>query len=102
MSSPLQLLARRALPSPPSSSRSLVPTRAFSSSPASQLARMTLIGRLTKDAEVRPTHAGKDAVRYTVATSYGPKDNRRTNFWNIMYFVENEGRKEFMANLSKG
>lgn len=63
------------------------PARAlFSTTAASQdVARMQLLGRLTADPEVRPTKAGKEYARYTVATTdpIGPPDENGGAFCDV-------------------
>lgn len=83
---------------------SKVPTissRAFSTSRASQLARLTLVGRLGADPELAETPKGTQLVRYSIGTSYGPKENRQTSWFRVSSFVDGPQR-DFVLGLSKG
>ncbi|KAI9747661.1 MAG: ssDNA-binding protein, mitochondrial [Candelina submexicana] len=88
----LRLLAR---PAP----RTL--TRAFSTTPASKLARMTIVGRLAAEPEPVATSTAKDLTRYAVATSYGPADNRQTSYFRVTCFDEGP-KRDYLLGLPKG
>lgn len=72
------------------------------------MSRIQLIGRLVADPEVRTTRAGKDYIRYAVATTdpLGPpaEDGERppptTSFHNIFAF--GEGPVSRLTNIKKG
>jgi hypothetical protein len=77
-------------------------TRAFSSTTPRPLARISIIGNLGGPPELKATSTGNEIMRYAVATSSGPADNRQTNWFNITAF-ENEGpRRDFFMSLPKG
>ena len=76
--------------------------RAFSTTPAPQVARMTIIGRLAAEPEVQATATGNDVIRYAVGTSYGPKDNRQTSWFRIASFEQEGPRKDYLMGLQKG
>jgi len=83
---------------------SKVPTissRAFSTSRASQLARLTLVGRLGADPELAETSKGLQLVRYSIGTSYGPKESRSTSWFRVTSFAEGPQR-DFIMGLTKG
>lgn len=86
------------------SSRGLNPSlaaRAFSSTPSSALARITIIGRLGAEPELSPTSTGRDVIKYSVGTSFGPKDNRQTSWFRVASFAEGPQR-ELLLGLAKG
>ena len=77
--------------------------RSFSSTPSSQLARMTLVGRLGTDPEVLRTPNGRDIVKYAVAVGSGPPDNRHTSWFRISAFpLEGSVQRDKVMGLSKG
>ena len=84
--------------------RTLAPLRRhFSTTPRSQLARLTLVGRLGADAEVTITPSGQQLVKYVVGTSYGPKDNRQTSWFRVACFpAPGTAQGELMTGLEKG
>lgn len=76
--------------------------RAFSSSPAHSIARLTLTGRLGGDPELHATSSGQELVKYSVATTHGPRDNRQTNWWRVTNFVPEGSQRDFVLGLQKG
>ena len=77
-------------------------TRAFSSTIPSQLARLTLVGRLGTDPEVSETAKGS-VIKYAVGTSYGPKDNRQTSWFRVASFApEGSAQRDYLMGLQKG
>ncbi|KAJ9482281.1 hypothetical protein VN97_g11159 [Penicillium thymicola] len=77
-------------------------TRAFSSSPAHSLARLTLTGRLGAEPELQATSSGQEIVKYTVATSHGNRENRQTTWWRVTNFVPEGAQRDFVLGLQKG
>ena len=75
--------------------------RAFSSTRASQLARMTLVGRIGTDPELAETSTGS-VVKYVVGTSYGPKENRKTSWFRIASFAPEGPSRDYVMGLNKG
>ncbi len=75
--------------------------RAFSTTPPSQIAKMTIVGRLAADPEPITTSAAVPLTRYTVATSHGPKDNRQTSFFRVTSFDQGP-RRDYVMGLTKG
>ena len=95
----MSFLLRR--PSPLSTSLRSA-TRTFSSTTPSQLARLTLVGRLGTDPEVSDTKAGS-VIKYAVGTSYGPKDNRQTSWFRVASFApEGSAQRDYLMGLQKG
>ncbi|KAJ5197014.1 hypothetical protein N7449_007493 [Penicillium cf. viridicatum] len=76
--------------------------RAFSSSPANSIARLTLTGRLGAEPELHATSSGQEVVKYTVATSHGNRDNRQTSWWRVANFAPEGGQRDFVLGLQKG
>ncbi|KAJ5602979.1 hypothetical protein N7537_005935 [Penicillium hordei] len=76
--------------------------RAFSSSPANSIARLTLTGRLGVEPELQATSSGQEVVKYTVATSHGSRDNRQTSWWRVTNFVPEGSQRDFILGLQKG
>ncbi|KAJ9096417.1 hypothetical protein QFC21_005239 [Naganishia friedmannii] len=88
---------------------SMVQARTFSSTPvAKDIARVSLIGRLTRDPEVRKAKNDNDYVAYDIAVSQGytaPDENgqrqqRPANYYRIWSFRENS--IPGIMNLTKG
>jgi hypothetical protein len=76
-------------------------TRAFSTSSPHSLARMQIIGRLGAIPEVTSSSTGRDIIRYTVASDYGPAENRQTSWFRVASFAEGP-RKDYLLSLPKG
>ena len=76
--------------------------RAFTTTPPSQIARITIVGRLAAEPELTSTSTGQDMVRYAIGTSYGPKDNRQTSWWRVASFAEEGKGRERILGLGKG
>jgi len=76
-------------------------TRAFSSTPSNPLAKITLIGRLAAEPELTSTSTGQDLVRYSIATNYGPPENRQTSWWRVVSFAEEGKGRERLLGLGK-
>ncbi|KAF2087604.1 putative ssDNA binding protein [Saccharata proteae CBS 121410] len=75
--------------------------RSFSSTPRAALAKMQVIGRLAAEPEVVQTTTGRELVKYALGTSSGPRDNRKTSWFNVACFDEGP-RKDFLLRLPKG
>lgn len=87
-------LLRRALP---------ISARAFSTtSRASSFAKLTLIGRLGDTPELHATSTGQELLRYSVATSSGPRDNQKTSWFRITSFTPEGPQRDFIQSLEKG
>ncbi|THH01851.1 hypothetical protein EW026_g909 [Hermanssonia centrifuga] len=87
------------------------PMRAFSttSSRAADLAKLTLIGRLGKDPEVKRTKTDKEYVMYTVATTNypspppnadGSRPDSKTTWHTVLSF--NPSSNSYLSTLRKG
>ncbi|KAL5121733.1 ssDNA-binding protein, mitochondrial [Pleosporales sp. CAS-2024a] len=76
-------------------------TRSFSSTRASQLARMTIIGRLGAAPEAVTTNGDRTLVRYILGTDSGRGEKKKTSWFRVASFVEG-AQKEFLLNVPKG
>jgi single-stranded DNA-binding protein len=79
--------------------------RAFSSTPARPLAKITLIGNLTDTPELHATSTGREILRYTVVSNAGPRDeagNRPASFFRVTSFEKEGARRDFLQSLPKG
>ncbi|EMD40449.1 hypothetical protein CERSUDRAFT_130306 [Gelatoporia subvermispora B] len=91
-----------------SSAASRVTSRAFSTtSTRADMAKLTLIGRLTRQPEVRRTKNDKEFVSYSVATSEydtrasTPEEPRfRSTFHNVFSF--NPNTNNYLRSMQKG
>ncbi|RMZ78594.1 hypothetical protein DV738_g3773, partial [Chaetothyriales sp. CBS 135597] len=77
-------------------------TRAFSSTRPSQLARLTLVGRLGTDPELNDSSKGTKVIKYVIGTSYGPKDNRQTSWFRVASFAPEGPQRDYILGLQKG
>lgn len=75
--------------------------RSFSSSPRAQLARMTVVGRLGVAPEEVTVSGDRTLVRYSVGTSYGKGEDKKTSWFRIASFVQG-AQKDFLLNVPKG
>ena len=92
--------ARRLGALAPSASSGL---RAFSASArAANVARMQLVGRLGGDPELVTTAGGREIVRYTVATNYGPAEDRKVSWFRVASYLPDGPQRAFLLGISKG
>lgn len=79
--------------------------RAFSSTPARPLARITIVGNLTDSPELQATSTGRELIRYSVASNSGPRDesgNQKVSFFRVTAFPPEGPKRDFIQNLQKG
>ncbi|KAJ5576010.1 Primosome PriB/single-strand DNA-binding [Penicillium sp. DV-2018c] len=76
--------------------------RAFSTSPAHSVARLTLTGRLGAEPELQATSSGQEIIKYTIATSSGPVNNRHTSWFRITNFASPGPGRDLLLGLQKG
>ena len=76
--------------------------RAFSSSPAHALARLTVTGRLGADPELQVTASGQEVIKYVVGSSHGPRDNRQTSWFRISSFAPEGSHRDYLLSITKG
>ncbi|KAI9874649.1 MAG: ssDNA-binding protein, mitochondrial [Pleopsidium flavum] len=93
------LLLRRPLPS--FSPIAHTAKRTFATTPATRIAKMTIVGRLAAEPELTATSTGQEMVKYAVGTSYGPKDNKQTSWFRVASFDEGP-RRDYLLGLGKG
>ncbi len=94
----MSFLARRVTAAPAA-------VRAFTTSSPRSVARITLVGNLGDAPEIHPTSTGHEIVKYSVASSSGPKDNRHTSWFRVTKFLpegSSEKQKDFLLNIPKG
>jgi hypothetical protein len=76
--------------------------RAFSSTRPSQLARMTVVGRLgTAPEEISVSSGDRTLVRYVIGTNYGKGEKQKTSWFRVASFVEGP-QKDFLLSVPKG
>ncbi|KAE9978466.1 hypothetical protein EG328_001464 [Venturia inaequalis] len=76
--------------------------RAFSTTSRSAYAKIQVIGRLAAQPELVDTSTGNTMVRYTVASDFGPKDNKQTSWWKVANFQPEGAARDFVLGLPKG
>lgn len=76
--------------------------RAFSSTTARPLAKITIIGNLADTPELQATSTGREVVRYAVASNTGPRDNRTTSWFNVTSFQPEGPARDYLQSLPKG
>lgn len=76
--------------------------RSFSSSASRSVARMIITGRLGAEPELAATASGQDIIRYSIGTSYGPRDNRQTSWFRVGAFLPEGGQRDYILGLQKG
>jgi|TARA_R110002003_G_scaffold123_5_gene11131 hypothetical protein len=86
---------------PALSARATPCARAFSSTRPSQLARMTVVGRLAAAPEEVTVAGDRTLVRYAIGTSYGKGEKQKTSWFRIASFVEG-AQKDFLLSVPKG
>lgn len=75
--------------------------RAFSTTRPSQLARMTIVGRLGTDPELHESANGRGFTRYVIGTDSGRGENRTTSWFRVTSFAEGPSR-DYILGLKKG
>lgn len=85
----------------PRSSPCVNAARAFSTSTPNRFAKINIIGNLADAPELIATSTGREVIKYAVASSHGPKDNRKTSWWRVSAFLEGPQRDRVMS-LTKG
>lgn len=91
----MSFLARRAVAAPRAA-------RAFSTTPARPLAKITVVGNLVQTPELQATSTGREVLKYAIASNTGRGENTKTSFFRVTAF-ENEGpRRDYFQTLPKG
>lgn len=78
--------------------------RAFSTTSPRGLARITIVGNLGDSPELVPTSTGHEVIKYSVASSTGPRENRHTSWFRVSTFLRegDEKRRDFLLSIPKG
>jgi tRNA uridine 5-carboxymethylaminomethyl modification enzyme len=76
--------------------------RAFSSTASRDVARITIVGNLADNPELKPSSTGREYLRYAVASNEGYGENRTTSWFNVTAFVPEGARRDFLQGLPKG
>ena len=74
--------------------------RAFSTTPAARIAKITLIGRLAHDPETVTLNNGDEVVRYTVGSKYKQGEEMKVSWFRVAAF--NDSSKPYLQSLKKG
>ncbi|OAA55613.1 ssDNA-binding protein [Niveomyces insectorum RCEF 264] len=76
--------------------------RAFSTTPARRVARITIVGHLGDTPELQATSTGREVLKYVVASSSGPRDNRQTSWFRVSSFLPEGPQRDLLRGLPKG
>ncbi|CAI6333352.1 unnamed protein product [Periconia digitata] len=76
-------------------------TRAFSTTPRADVARMTIIGRLAAAPEEVQAGPDRTLVRYALGTNYGKGEAQKTSWFRVASFATGP-QKDFLLNVPKG
>lgn len=66
---------------------------------------MHLVGRLAAPPEKLTSLSGVEVIKYSIATSHGPADDRRTCWWRVVHYPKDGApnrQKDYMLSLGKG
>ena len=84
------------------SALSLSPARTFSASARSNVARMSIIGRLAAEPERVNTSTGRELVKYVIGSNYGTRENQKTSWFRVTSFDDAEERVNYLTSLPRG
>ncbi|PGH05740.1 hypothetical protein AJ80_08297 [Polytolypa hystricis UAMH7299] len=76
--------------------------RSFSTTAPRDFARLTVVGNLGAPPALEATSTGREVVRYTVATSYGSSENRKTSWFRVNCYLPDGPVRAHLLNLPKG
>lgn len=76
--------------------------RAFSTTPARPLAKVTVIGNLAASPEVHATSTGREILKYSIASNSGRGDNVKTSWFRVTSFEPEGPRRDYFLNIPKG
>lgn len=77
-------------------------SRSFSNSASRSVAHMIITGRLGAEPELAATSTGQELVRYSIGTSYGPRENRQTSWFRVGAFLPEGAQRDYILSLPKG
>ncbi|KAH8783008.1 hypothetical protein F5883DRAFT_537620 [Diaporthe sp. PMI_573] len=92
----MSFLARRAVAATPRAAR------AFSTTPARPLAKITIVGNLVQTPELQATSTGREVLKYAVASNTGRGENTRTSYFRVSSFEAEGPRRDYFQTLPKG
>ncbi|POS81544.1 hypothetical protein DHEL01_v200061 [Diaporthe helianthi] len=92
----MSFLARRAVAATP------LAARAFSTTPARPLAKITIVGNLVQTPELHATSTGREVLKYAVASNHGRGENAKTSYFRIASFEGEGPRRDYFQTLPKG
>lgn len=95
MSAFLRTISRAATSTPATAA-----ARTFSSTAARPFARVTILGNVGTQPELRKTTNGREFVHYVVASSQGSSD--RTSWFHINGYLDDSPRRNHLLSLTKG
>lgn len=76
--------------------------RAFSSTPARPVARITLVGNLAQSPELQATSTGREVIKYSIASNHGRGENAKTSWFRVSSFEQEGPRRDYVLGLPKG
>lgn len=76
--------------------------RAFSNTPARSTAKIQIIGSIANTPELSATATGREILKYTVASSKGRDENRKTSYFRVSSFETEGPRRDYFLSLPKG
>lgn len=76
--------------------------RTFTTTQPTHLSKISLLGRLAAEPELKPTPSGQDVIKYAIGTASGPRDNRQTNWWQVASFTPEGPQRDSLLGLGKG
>ncbi|EEQ29531.1 ssDNA-binding protein, mitochondrial [Microsporum canis] len=77
-------------------------SRSFSSTARRDFARLTVVGRLGAQPELTTSSNGREYIRYSVGTNYGPRDNQQTSWFRVTSFMPEGPGRDHLLGLPKG
>ncbi|KUI65406.1 Single-stranded DNA-binding protein RIM1, mitochondrial [Cytospora mali] len=89
-------LARRAVAAPHFAAR------AFSTTPARPVAKITIVGNLAQSPELQATSTGREILKYAVASNHGRADNPKVSWFRVTSFESEGARRDYFQSLAKG
>lgn len=92
----MSFLARRTVVAAPRAAR------AFSTTPARPLAKITIVGNLVQTPELQATSTGREVLKYAVASNTGRGDNTKTSYFRVSSFEAEGPRRDYFQSLPKG
>lgn len=92
----MSFLARRTVVAAPRAAR------AFSTTPARPIAKITIVGNLVQTPELQATSTGREVLKYAVASNTGRGENTKTSYFRVASFEAEGPRRDYFQTLPKG